>query len=526
MRARVVVITSLLAIAGCKDKSKVAGGAGGSGGSGGTAAPTVKLTETLPTVGAADVLAAADTRMPAMLVFLAEDGTLSFTAGLPATKPADPTHWATLVAKDGRATAKPADVAYLRTLRSALRAGVPLEEAVKMADEDQLAARDVPPPADDPPPPPPPEEEEEDGDDESGGTGTAMALEEGKMGRKDSDRAEGQYKMKHNDADAQLARAQAIEQARSAGILGSTALVDGRAESYGFGAGRKMPLDDPRLPQRQSDIVTQVRDDGPLPRAEALLLPAAHARATALIALLGQVPGLIAVSYQGSVRGLRLGAAVEGEVAWVPDWPPRIAGAVGADTVELEAVPDVAIKVPWPAGGGDVAALKKAFDAARAARGISDREDADVLVGPDTDVQRLVGVLTAMDLAGARVLAMGKVPAADELAKRGKRVPIAQAGQPNSVGDLDKAIIRRTIRAHLPEIEARYTKAPAAPPGPAGKVSTQFFIAPNGQVASAAGSGVSAEVADCVAAVIKGLEFPKPGGGGGVQVNYPFVFRI
>jgi hypothetical protein len=44
---------------------------------------------------------------------------------------------------------------------------------------------------DDPPPPEP----EEDGD-ESGGTGTAMALEEGKMGKKDSDRAEGQYKMK------------------------------------------------------------------------------------------------------------------------------------------------------------------------------------------------------------------------------------------------------------------------------------------------------------------------------------------
>ena len=31
--------------------------------------------------------------------------------------------------------------------------------------------------------------------DESGGTGTAMALDEGKMGKKDSDRAEGQYKM-------------------------------------------------------------------------------------------------------------------------------------------------------------------------------------------------------------------------------------------------------------------------------------------------------------------------------------------
>jgi TPR repeat protein len=49
---------------------------------------------------------------------------------------------------------------------------------------------------DDPPPPPP-----EDDADESGGTGTAMALDEGKMGKKD-------------------ARQQAIDQARAAGVLG------------------------------------------------------------------------------------------------------------------------------------------------------------------------------------------------------------------------------------------------------------------------------------------------------------------
>jgi len=45
----------------------------------------------------------------------------------------------------------------------------------------------------DDPPPPPDEEENADG---TGGTGTAMALNEGKMGKKDSSRAQGQYKMK------------------------------------------------------------------------------------------------------------------------------------------------------------------------------------------------------------------------------------------------------------------------------------------------------------------------------------------
>ena len=62
--------------------------------------------------------------------------------------------------------------------------------------------------------PPPPEEEDkpDDGEDESGGTGTAMALDEGKMGKKDSDRAEGQYKMK-KDAGGPAARAPAGDRA-------------------------------------------------------------------------------------------------------------------------------------------------------------------------------------------------------------------------------------------------------------------------------------------------------------------------
>ncbi len=80
---------------------------------------------------------------------------------------------------------------------------------------------------------PPPEEKEEDGEDESGGTGTAMMLEEGKMGKKDSDRAEGQYKMKKNMSDAELARLQAVERARSAGVLGGDGMGSG---SFAFAA--------------------------------------------------------------------------------------------------------------------------------------------------------------------------------------------------------------------------------------------------------------------------------------------------
>ncbi|HEY4058926.1 MAG TPA: von Willebrand factor type A domain-containing protein, partial [Kofleriaceae bacterium] len=85
---------------------------------------------------------------------------------------------------------------------------------------------------DDPPPP---------DIDESGGTGTAMALEEGAMGNADSDRAEGQYKMQHVGEDPQLARQQAIDQARNAGMLGTAtgfgSIGTGRYGTIGHGSG-------------------------------------------------------------------------------------------------------------------------------------------------------------------------------------------------------------------------------------------------------------------------------------------------
>ena len=51
----------------------------------------------------------------------------------------------------------------------------------------------------------------------------AMALDEGKMGKKEFDRAEGQYRMRRADSDQTLARQEAIEQARNAGVLGALA---------------------------------------------------------------------------------------------------------------------------------------------------------------------------------------------------------------------------------------------------------------------------------------------------------------
>ncbi len=95
----------------------------------------------------------------------------------------------------------------------------------------------------------------------------------------------------------------------------------------------------------------------------------------------------------------------------------------------------------------------------------------------------------------------------------------------NATGDLDKAIIRRYVKRNIQKIQYCYEKQLLGKPGLAGTVMVRFFIATTGQVTSATAAGVDPEIASCVAAVVKTIEFPRPKGGGGVQVNYPFTFK-
>ena len=103
--------------------------------------------------------------------------------------------------------------------------------------------------------------------------------------------------------------------------------------------------------------------------------------------------------------------------------------------------------------------------------------------------------------------------------------PTTSIGQPNAQGDLDKAIIRRYVKRNLSRITYCYEKELLVKPNISGSIQVQFFISPEGKVASADAHGFDPTVASCVADVIKQIEFPKPRGGGGVQVNYPFNFR-
>jgi hypothetical protein len=73
-------------------------------------------------------------------------------------------------------------------------------------------------------PPPPPEKSTGDGAEGDQNVGAAMALAEGKAGRPTSTAEQAHMQMEKRAENPQLARAQAIEDARSAGILGSSML--------------------------------------------------------------------------------------------------------------------------------------------------------------------------------------------------------------------------------------------------------------------------------------------------------------
>jgi hypothetical protein len=272
----------------------------------------------------------------------------------------------------------------------------------------------------DDPPPPPPEDKPDTGQDQSGGTGTAMQLDEGKMGKKDSDRAEGQYKMAKTLDDPQLARQQAIEQARTAGILGNTALTQGGAFASLTGTGdMSSGFDDTNI----------------------------------YGGLLGNEAGEMNGGFGYGRSGLGAGG---GGTGW---------GTIGTGRYGT--------------------------------------------IGHGSGTGEGYGV------GGGRGGMRGRTSA----------VPTVSIGQPSAEGDLDKAIIRRYIKRNIQKIQYCYEKQLLAKPTLAGTVQAQFFITPNGTVAQSSGNGLDGEVASCVADVIRSIEFPKPKGGGGVQVNYPFTFH-
>ncbi|HEX7704126.1 MAG TPA: AgmX/PglI C-terminal domain-containing protein [Kofleriaceae bacterium] len=97
-------------------------------------------------------------------------------------------------------------------------------------------------------------------------------------------------------------------------------------------------------------------------------------------------------------------------------------------------------------------------------------------------------------------------------------------GRITSMGDLDRATIRRYMKRNIDKIESCYERELLARPSLEGTIVVQFVILPTGSVKDSHGEGFDATVASCVGDVVGSIAFPRPSDGVMVQVNYPLTF--
>ena len=460
-------------------------------GSGKTSVPEVAVhgTERVPRVVEDSVLVVDGAlAVPPLLVIVDTAGELHIGAAKT---------WDELATADPLARAKVAHAAPLDlAVREAAERKLTPQRALELYDD----TRRTPPPAEDPPPPP--AEDDPDPVEESGGTRAMIEFDEGKMGKKDSDRAEGSYRMQRDVPQR--------PPGPNANISGGPGLV------------RSLPPSNEEDPRRLAVVAGQIIGDNRVaPEQRALVLADPAAKALMLAGAIQLTRGLIAVGHGGRVRPLRLDfASPDDDRAEAAAW---IELRIGANDVGVEAVPDVPARLSTL----DPKALAAALGKARTARGRDPEEPVDVLIEPDVSAQRLVDVLVALDLAGVRTIGLGAMPAAGsaEALHRGHHDPKVQIGRPVVNGDLAKTEIRKVIRAQRATFLACYVRELATQPALQGSVYLQFFIAPTGKVLASSASGLTPGIADCIAKIIKTAVFPTPKGGGGVQVNYPFTFR-
>jgi len=389
-----------------------------------------------------------------------------------------------------------------------------------------------------------PVEDADDGEDEEGGTGAPMALDEGKMGTRDSERAVGQYQMKRAGAGPHLAREQAIEAARKAGILGTV-----HAER----AGAFASLIDGDLGPVEVLVTVPLPASGDtsVTHGTPLVLADRGATADLVVRMLRLARGgTVAVSTDGSAHARALAVGFTMMPAPRASDAPELIVSLGPTDGEVAArhgASAVAGGFHW-SGAADPAEVARHYAEARKTTPFADRTDVWLHIERPVKVARALALVTALRAAGAETIRIGDPSGASSTGFGGIRpsgpgvtightsgppgvlgrqasVPQVRIGSPSRVGDLDKAVIRRYIRRNLHEIRDCYEKRLLTAPKLEGTVRDDFVIAPDGTVASSKASGVDPEVASCIAAVVKAIQFPKPQGGGIVKVTYPFVFR-
>ncbi|MBL8632365.1 MAG: TonB family protein [Myxococcales bacterium] len=111
---------------------------------------------------------------------------------------------------------------------------------------------------------------------------------------------------------------------------------------------------------------------------------------------------------------------------------------------------------------------------------------------------------------------------------RQKGIPTTEVGRVEvNAGSMDREVIRRVIRSHMPEVKFCYERALMAQKDLSGRVQVKFMISPTGKVTASivdASTLRSPTTEHCVAEAVRRWDFPKPPSGI-VSVTYPFVFR-
>jgi outer membrane biosynthesis protein TonB len=121
------------------------------------------------------------------------------------------------------------------------------------------------------------------------------------------------------------------------------------------------------------------------------------------------------------------------------------------------------------------------------------------------------------------------VASAPMTGNRSVRVPSVRRAAAAVVAlPLDKDAIREVVRAHVKDTRRCYNRALDRDRTIAGRVVISFVITAKGVVASSIvqENDTDFEFGDCVARVIKSLQFPATNSWGNVVVSYPFNFQV
>jgi hypothetical protein len=104
----------------------------------------------------------------------------------------------------------------------------------------------------------------------------------------------------------------------------------------------------------------------------------------------------------------------------------------------------------------------------------------------------------------------------------------ADGGTPGPMGSIHPEVIRDVVRRHHGGLKRCYDAALAGRPAFVGKVSLEWVIDPDGEVARVSvvsNTTGSDELADCLLHQVASMHFPRPQGGEAEVVSYPFVFK-